>query len=343
MPKTIKNVFIKKLTFERMIEAHYRAVKGKRNKKEIINYEIDLETNITNLINNIKKNTYKQGKYREFIVYEPKQRLIKSLPYQDRIVHQWYVEEFIKDFYYKRFIKDTYACIKDRGTHKAVDNVQKYMRKMKRVNKNYYVLKCDIKKYFYNIDKEILINILGKSIKDIKLLNFTKLILEDGNKKGIPIGNYTSQWFANIYLNELDHYVKDFLRIKYYVRYMDDFIILLDSKNECKDVINKIKIFLKLNLHLELNKKSRYYPNKLGIDFCGYKIFETHRLLRKRSKKKIKKKIKVWNYLKMEERLDSHKMLLCWNSWIGHANHSNSYNFINKIHKNIIENENLKY
>ena len=153
MPKTINNVFIKKLTFEKMIEAHYRAVKGKRNKKEIINYEIDLETNITNLIENIKNNTYKQGKYREFVVYEPKERLIKSLPYQDRIVHQWYVEEFIKDYYYKRFIKDTYACIKNRGTHKAVENVQRYMRKKKRNNKDYYVLKCDIKKYFYNIKK----------------------------------------------------------------------------------------------------------------------------------------------------------------------------------------------
>ena len=326
-----------------MIEAHYRAVKGKRNKKEIINYEIDLETNIINLINNIKNNTYKQGKYREFIVYEPKERLIKSLPYQDRIVHQWYVEEFIKDYYYKRFIKDTYACIKNRGTHKAVENVQKYMIVRKRKNKDYYVLKCDIKKYFYNIDKDVLIKILEKSIKDSKLLNFTKIILDDGNEKGIPIGNYTSQWFANIYLNELDHYVKDVLRIKYYVRYMDDFIFLLENKEKCKEILNKVRNFIEIELHLKLNEKSRYYPHKMGVDFCGYKIFETHRLLRKRSKKKIKKNIKLWNYLKEEEKLDKHMMLLCWNSWIGHTKHSNSYNFRKQMYSKIIEKDFLNF
>ena len=247
MCKTIKTKFDDKLSFVKLLEAHERASKNKKMKKEVIVYEMDLETN----------DNYKIGKYREFIVYEPKERVIKSLPYQDRIVHQWYVEEFIKDFYYKRFIKDTYACIEGRGNHKAVENVQKDMRKIKRKNKDYYVLKCDIKKYFYNIDKEILINILRKNIKDTKLLTFTKIILDDGNEKGIPIGNYTSQWFANIYLNELDHYVKDVLRIKYYVRYMDDFIFLLENKEKCKEILNKVRNFIEIELHLKLNEKSR--------------------------------------------------------------------------------------
>lgn len=221
MPKKINNIFDKNLTFEKLIEAHYRAVIGKRHKKEIINYEIDLETNIINLLNNIKQDNYKQGKYREFIVYEPKKRIIKSLPYQDRIVHQWYVHEFIIEVFSPKFIIDTYACIDNRGMHNASEKLQKYMRIMKRKYGDYYVIKCDIEKYFYNIDRTILLKIINRKIKDKRFLKFTKIILGDLDEVGIPIGNYTSQWFANIYLNELDHFIKENLNIKYYIRYMD--------------------------------------------------------------------------------------------------------------------------
>lgn len=124
---------------------------------------------------------------------------------------------------------------------------------------------------------------------------------------------------------------------------MDDFIFLLENKEKCKEILNKVRSFIEINLHLKLNEKSRYYPNKMGVDFCGYKIFETHRLLRKRSKKKIKKNIKLWNYLYENKRLNNHKMLLCWNSWIGHAKHSNSYNFRKHVHSKIIENNILNY
>ena len=133
MPKTIRNKFNKYLTFSKMLEAHYRASLDKTNKKEVILFEMDLETNIIKIINDIKNDKYKMGKYREFIIYEPKERLIKSLPYRDRVIHQWYVEEFIKPYINPRLIKDTYACIEDRGTHKAVKVMQKYMRKMKKI------------------------------------------------------------------------------------------------------------------------------------------------------------------------------------------------------------------
>lgn len=118
------------------------------------------------------------------------------------------------------------------------------------------------------------------------------LVYDNANLKGIPIGNYTSQYFANIYLNELDHYVKEVLRIKYYIRYMDDFIILVSTKEEAKNYKKLITKFLKEKLALDLNSKSKYYPNELGVDFCGYCIYETHKLIRKRSKNKIKKLIK---------------------------------------------------
>lgn len=220
MSKTLKNCFYKNLTFEKMLAAHKRAKKNK-HKKEIILYEMDLETNLTNLIDDIKNFKYKIGNYKEFKVYEPKMRIIKSLPYRDRIVHQWYIEEFIKPFFGKRFIYDTYACLDNKGSHKAMKRVQKFMRQMKYTNSEYYIIKCDIKKYFYNIDRKILFKILTKYISDKKLLNFTNVLLENEDIIGIPIGNYTSQFFANIYLSELDHYIKEKLQIKYYVRYMD--------------------------------------------------------------------------------------------------------------------------
>lgn len=343
MSKTIKKSFYQKLTFEKILEAHYRAVKNKRNKTEIFLYELDLENNIINLIEDIKNKKYHLGKYREFKVYEPKERLIKSLPYRDRIVHQWYIEEFIKPFFTKRFIKDSYACIENRGSHKAALQTQKYMRIMKQKYGSYYILKCDIKKYFYNINKKILLTILERKISDKELLNFTKVLLEDNEEIGIPIGNYTSQYFANIYLNELDHFVKEKIKIKYYIRYMDDFVIFTKNKEEAKKYMQIIKEFLSNKLKLELNAKSKYYPSKFGCDFCGYIIYETHILLRKRFKRKTKRKIKKWNKLYNKNELNIHNIQLKWNSMIAHASHASSYNFLCKIYNDIDFRKYLKF
>ena len=332
MSKSIKNCYDKKLKFENLLEAHKRAKKGKGWKREIILYEMDLETNLINLYGRLENENYKQGKYREFYIYEPKERLIKSLPYVDRIVHQWYIKEFIKPYIMPRFIKDTYACIDERGTHKAIKTLQSYMRKMKREYNDYYVLKCDIKKYFYNINKEILFKIMQKYISDKKLLNLTKTIIFDNNElKSIPIGNYTSQYFTNIYLSELDHYIKYDLNIKYYLRFMDDFVLLLKNKNEAKEILNKIKLFLNNNLDLELNKKTDYYPSYKGVDFCGYITYETHIKVRKRCVKRIKNKIKNWNHKYYNDDIDYHHLLLCFNSFKGHISHANSYHLLNKM------------
>lgn len=335
MPKKISNCFYKNLTFEKMYAAHLRARKHKAYKDEVIIFELNLENNITNLINNIKNNKYHLGKYYEFKVYEPKERIIKALPYPDRIVHQWYVEEFIKPYIVPKFIETSFACISDRGTHKAVNQIQKYMRIFKRNYGDFWILKCDIKKFFYNIDPFILYNIMKRYIKDKALLKFTHLLIfdknESNNQVGIPIGNYTSQFFANIYLNELDQYIKRTLKIKHYVRYMDDFILLLHTKEECKDIKKKIEVFLQDNLKLELNTKSRYYPDKMGVNFCGYRTFCTHRLLRTSSKTKIKNKIKKWNKQYHNNCINFPYVIQSINSWIGHCSHCNSYTLQNKV------------
>ena len=326
MSKSLKNCFDKKLTFEKLLEAEKRARKNKSNKREILEFEIDLESNIINILRELKEERYKLGKYREFKVFEPKERIIKSLPYKDRIVQQWYVEEFIKPFFVPRMIYDSYACIEQRGTHKAVDQVQRYMKRMKKEFPNYYVLQGDIRKFFFSINRNKLYEILKRKIKDKKLLELTYLFIFDNeDSASIPIGNYTSQYFGNIYLNELDWYIKNKLKVKYYVRYLDDFIVFGRSKKECKEIKEKIGIFLKDKLMLEYNPKSRYYPSRLGIDFCGYRIFEKYRLVRKRSKKKIKKNIKIWKKLKSEGKLNKKKMEQSYKSWLGHIKHASSY------------------
>ncbi|MCI8568143.1 MAG: RNA-directed DNA polymerase, partial [Bacilli bacterium] len=149
-------------------------------------------------------------------------------------------------------------------------------------------------------------------------------------EKGIPIGNYTSQLFANIYLNELDQYVKNDLRIKYYLRYMDDFIVICKTKEEAKEYFNILKKFVEQHLDLQFNKKSKYYPSRLGVDFCGYITYETHRRLRKRSKRNMLKKIKQWNKEYQNNTLDLKIVQESWNSWLGHINHANCYNLMKR-------------
>lgn len=336
MHKKINSHFLENLTFMKLYEAHIRARKQKLSKAEVLLFEMSLETNLCNLLNNIKTQKYKLGAYREFRIYEPKERIIKSLPYRDRVVHQWYVEEFIKKYITSKFISSTFACLDGKGTHKAVEQLQKYMRKLYNKNQNYWILKCDIKKFFYNINQNILYQIICKYFYDKEILEFTKLLIFDeksSTKVGIPIGNFTSQYFANVYLNELDQFVKRELKVKYYVRYMDDFVLLLKDKKECKKTKKIIEEFLRENLQLELNEKSRYYPNAMGVNFCGYRIFNDYRKLRNNSKKKIKSKVKEWNYLYKNKKLNILRAVQSLKSWSGHASHCDSYKLQEKIYK----------
>ena len=209
------------------------------------------------------------------------------------------------------------------------------MQIMKRNYGDFWILKCDIKKFFYNIHPYTLFNIMKKYISDKDLLYLTQILIFNGpidnNKVGIPIGNYTSQFFANIYLNELDQYIKRELKIKYYTRYMDDFILILKSKKDCIKYKKIIENFLENNLKLELNSKSRYYPYKMGVNFCGYRIYTTHRLLRTSSKKKIKRNVKRWNFQYHNNTIDYNNVIQSINSWIGHSSHCNSYKLQQKI------------
>lgn len=175
-------------------------------------------------------------------------------------------------------------------------------------------------------------NLIKRKIKDKHFLRLTKkIIFYDDEKVSIPIGNYTSQIYANIYLNELDRFIKQSLKVKYLVRYMDDFIILTNSKNNAKYFLREIKAFLNDKLKLELNAKTAYFKAKQGVNFCGFRIWKTHRLLREQSKKKMKRKLKIFQKLYKENKIELEYILACINSWRGHAKHCNSYNLEHKM------------
>ena len=297
MPKTVRNKFYENLTYEKLLEAHIKSRKGKGYRKEIILFNLKQEEYIMYLLEKLKNKTYKHGGYTTFYISEPKVRKIEKSRYIDRIVHRWVVDNFLEPYFVPQFIYSSFACLKNKGMHKSAKYVQEKMQHCKRIWGEYYILKMDIAKYFDNINKNILLDIIKRKIKDENILWLIKEILfSQKREKGLDIENYTSQMFANIYLNEVDQYIKHKLKIKYYCRYLDDSVLMVKTKKEAKEALKKIQIFLKEKLELELNKKTQIFKNKQGVNFCGYKINEYRMKIRDKGKRKLKKKIKKLKY-----------------------------------------------
>ena len=327
MPKTIKNIYDNSVSFENLLKAHKKARCGKREKKKIILFELKLEQELLELEKKLKNGTYKHGGYTKFKIYEPKERIIMASEYKDRVVHRWYVEKFIKPYFVPQFISTSYAGIEGRGMHKASKDVQKAMRSAKSKWKNYYILKMDVTKYFQNIDKRILWEILKRKMKDKKLLWLTReILLSTEGIVGLPLGNYTSQMFANIYLNELDQYVKHKLKCRYYYRYMDDMVIMCENKEIAKDSLNNITKFLKENLKLTLNSKTRIFKDIQGVNFCGYKINEKRLKIRHTSKCRMKRKLKRYTRQLKEGKITLPEIQRSIAGWLGYVKHADSYN-----------------
>ena len=310
--QSIKNIYEKIYDFENLHKAWEEARKGKRYRDDVLIFNANYEEHLIDIQNQLIYGTYEVGRYHTFYVYEPKKRLIMSLPFKDRIV-QWAIYRQLFPIYEKSFIYDSYACRRGKGTHKAADRLQYWLRQTERKPERYYYLKMDISKYFYRVDHEILLNILKRRIKDERLLDLlekiincesTKFGLPMGKEpdevevcdrlgdKGMPIGNLTSQMFANIYLNEVDQYAKHELGLHYYIRYMDDIIILHHDKKYLAEVKELLRVFLDENLRLNLNNKTAIRPCSMGIDFVGYRIWATHRRLKKKTAVKIKRNLK---------------------------------------------------
>lgn len=356
--KTVKNLFLEIVSFENLFKAWENARKGKKYRNDVMEYSDKLEENIINTQNHLIHNTYKVGRYSSFYIIVPKKRLIMSLQFKDRVI-QWAFYQVLNPIFDKSFIHDSYACRKGKGTHKAADRLQYWLRHTERKAEQYYYLKLDISKFFYRIDHEVLLKILKNKIKDTDVIRTLNTIINSEESKfglpsgmevdevpfeqrldnvGVPIGNLTSQMFANIYMNELDQFAKHKLKLKYYIRYMDDIIILHKDKKYLADIKEEIEEFLNDYLKLHLNNKTCIRPTSMGIEFVGFRIWSTHKKLRKETTKRMKSRLKYLFEAYKHEEITKESLDRSIASYKGIMNHFDSYGlrkYINELYKNI--------
>lgn len=354
MTKQLKKVYSEIYDFENLHRAYINARKNKRYRAEVLKFSENLEENLIELQNQLMWHEYKIGRYREFYVYEPKKRLIMALPFRDRII-QWAIYQVLNPIFDKMYINDSYACRDGKGTQRAVQKLQYWLKKIDRTNRKYYCLKMDISKYFYRVDHEVIMNILSKKIADKDTLELLRGIINSEetafglplgynpddvetrlSDKGMPIGNLSSQMLANLYLNELDQFVKRKLKMKYYIRYMDDFLILHDDKREIHDMLNIVKEFLETELKLNLNNKTSIRPVSLGIEFVGYRVWSAHIKLRKSSTMKMKKRLKYLQKQYSKGKINLDRVNCTVQSYLGILKHCDSYALRNKVFNNYV-------
>jgi retron-type reverse transcriptase len=313
-------------------KAYNKARKCKRHRKDVLIFTKDKEENLDKVREDIINLAYEPSKYHYFKVYEPKERQIMALPFYDRVV-QHAINNVLEPIFDKRFISQSYACRKGKGMHAASDTLKEWLYEWNKYHQDQplYAIKADIHHYFQSIDHAVLKTEIRKVIKDAGVLALLDRIIDhNGNMPdgvGIPVGNLTSQLFANIYLDALDQFIKHELGVEAYIRYMDDFVILSPDKEQLRSWLARIEQFLREELKLEFNPKTTILAAKNGIDFVGYKHRATHRKVRKDSIKRIKRTIK-----KCESgKITKEQLQKSIQSWTGHAGHADSYNLRKKI------------
>ncbi len=265
------NLFEKVVSFENLLAAAKKAFRGKKDKARVARFYFDMETELLRIQEELLTGIYKPRPLRIFQIREPKVREIGASDFRDRVVHHALCN-IIEPILERSFIHHSYACRTGKGTHSAVKQAQIFSRRYS------YYLKCDIKKYFASIDHDILKESLARKFKDKKLIWLLNTIIDSAQSdqpgKGVPIGSLTSQHFANLYLDRLDHYIKDSLRVKGYLRYMDDFILFGDEKAELHLLHSSIRAFLRDELELELKEKATIIaPVDEGVPFLGFRIY----------------------------------------------------------------------
>ncbi|MBI2547277.1 MAG: hypothetical protein HYW23_02415 [Candidatus Aenigmarchaeota archaeon] len=346
--KTYNNLFDKLCSFENLRLAFKKAKKGKSKKWYVQEFESNLDDELTKLKQELKTQTYKPRTLKRFIVRDPKTRVIHASAFRDRVIHHA-ICNLIEPIFEKIFIHDTYANRKNKGVHAGLKRFDEFKRKVAnngRLTRNAkdknmvvgYALKADIRHYFDTIDIGILMKIIGKKIEDKNTLQLIKTILGNYDfkisNKGMPLGNLTSQFFANIYLNELDYYVKHNLKAKYYIRYVDDFVILHDSKERLLLYKWLITNFLKQRLNLELHPgKSKIVPLHNGVTLLGFRVFYHYKLPRKSNLDKFERKLN--NLCVNGGGTIGDKASKMLEGWFGYVMHGNTYKLRKKIIKEI--------
>jgi retron-type reverse transcriptase len=313
--KRIGNIYSKIYDMENLLLADSIARKGKLKQPGVIEHDKNRDSNLLNLHCSLKDKTYKTSNYTTFTIFEPKERIIFRLPYYpDRIVHHA-VMNILEPVFVSTFTTDTYSCIKTKGIHAAANALKLALKDNEATQ---YCLKLDIKKFYPNVNHEILKNLLRKKIKDNDLLWLLDGIIDSAD--GLPIGNYLSQYFANFYLTYFDHWIKEQRKVKYYFRYADDIVILSDNKPWLHELLFDIKNYLSSNLKLDVKHNYQVFPvDDRGIDFVGYVFRHTHTLLRKTIKK---------NFAATIKRNNNPQSIASYKGW---AIHCNSKNLLKKL------------
>jgi retron-type reverse transcriptase len=341
-----RNLYSELCSFKNLELAYKKARKGKRKTKAVQEFEFNLENNLLRLKHELETFTYKPLPIKQFVVRDPKTRLISASHFRDRVVHHALCN-IIEPVFDRTFIHDSCANRLGKGNSKALERFDRFKIKVsgngRLVNEPKddsmvigYVMKADIRHYFDAVDHEILMEIIQRRINDAKVLNLTRKILDNHMTecpgKGMPIGNMTSQFFANLYLNELDYFVKHKLRAKCYIRYVDDFVIFHNSKQQLEEWKEQIGVFLENELKLELHpEKSQVHALHKGTNFLGFRIFYHHRLLKKSNIRKMKARIKLFSTGNM--RYD--KLTESFLGWSAYAEQADSYKIRERMGREI--------
>lgn len=332
--KIYRDIFEKIISPENLFLAWDNFKSDKRKKKDVQKFEWNLEQNIFQLHRELRRGTYKHSTYSSFYIQDPKQRHIHKAEVRDRVLHHA-VYSVLNPLFEPTFISNSFSCRVGKGTHKGVAALKKMIIKVSRnYTKPCFILKCDIKKFFGTVEHSILKSILKKRIKDERVLWLLEEIISSFSSeqssiffsKGVPIGNLTSQLFANIYLNEFDQFVKHDLKIKYYARYTDDFVIASTGKDYLQNILKPVGSFLKEKMMLDL------HPNKIsirkcgqGIDFLGYITLPHYRLVRIKTRKRIFRKLKERSEEYRTGKIDRKSLEQTLQSYLGVLTHASTH------------------
>ena len=288
-------------------------MRGKRKKRDVQEFQLNLMDNIIEIHRDLENFKYNHGGYKAFRINDPKPRNIHKANVRDRLLHRA-IYRVLYPFFGRTFISDSFSCRNEKGTHKALNRFRNFTYKVSKNNtKTCWILKCDIRKFFENINHDILLDILNRYIPNQNIIWLLEKVIRSFSSKpntGLPLGNLTSQLFVNIYMNEFDQFVKHKLKIEHYIRYADDFVILSENRNRLENQIEPIKEFLGNRLKLEL------HPNKIfirtlysGVDFLGWIHFTDHRVLRTTTKRRMFRKLQESETLKT---INSYLGLMKW-------------------------------
>lgn len=332
--KVYPNLFEKVTSMSNLLAAWEKFKAGKVSKKDVRSFEYKLEENLFALHDDLVSGHYRHGAYAPFYIQDPKQRLIHKATVRDRVLHHA-LFNILSPLFDPTFITNSFSCRVGKGIHKGVASLKNGLRKVSRNNtRTCFALKCDVQKFFQGVDQETLMAILARKIRDNKALKLLEQVISShelmGESKefcrGIPIGNLTSQLFANIYMNELDQFVKHRLRAKYYYRYTDDFIMISTSREKLVGWKKQVNLFLLEKLKLKLHpRKVTIRKYSQGIDFLGYVLFPHHQIVRIKTKRRMLKKLrrKVEGYERGTTEKNS--LLTSMDSYLGVLKHANSF------------------